>query len=72
MEEKEEKIEVKVGPIAYKKIIYHLVRYPTAKVTGIHRSTQAFSPGQQTTKWTTHIPCSTHLSSTLPSAWLST
>ena len=41
MEEKEEKLEVKVSPLAYKKIIYHLVRYPTSKVTGTISLTQA-------------------------------
>jgi len=33
-EEKEEKAEVLVSPLAFKKIVYHLLRYPTSKVTG--------------------------------------
>lgn len=33
-EEKEEKLDVTLTPVAYKKIVYHLVRYPTSKVTG--------------------------------------
>lgn len=34
VEEKEEKFEAEVAPLAYKKMVYHLLRYPTHKVTG--------------------------------------
>lgn len=34
VEEKEEKIPVTVSAVAYKKMVYHLLRYPTHKVTG--------------------------------------
>jgi hypothetical protein len=33
-EDKEEKQDVKLGPIGFRKIVYHLVRYPTSRVTG--------------------------------------
>ena len=70
MEEKEEKLEVKVGPLAYKKIIYHLVRYPTSKVTGTSTLTQASSPAAAIWRPAMPTPSSTLPSSTPLSAWL--
>ena len=40
MEEKEEKTDTEIGQLAYKKIVYHLLRYPTHKVYGTAGITQ--------------------------------
>jgi len=36
-EEREEKIEITVEELAYRKIVYHLLRYPASKVTGSYQ-----------------------------------
>lgn len=69
-EEKEEKLDVTLAPLAYKKIVYHLVRYPTSKVTGAPYPTQASSWAISNPS-STSSPSSIPLSSTLPSVWLS-
>ena len=41
-EEKEEKVNVDIGELAYRKIVYHIIRYPTSKVTGMFIDIQEF------------------------------
>lgn len=73
VEEKEEKLDIEVALLAYKKIVYHLIRYPTHKVTGTPLLTQEHSLALNPQKSPTHTPFSTPPSSTPPSAslWIS-
>lgn len=59
MEDKEQKIEGKVAPLAFKKIVYHLLRYPDQKVYGKHDSMQAHLLATRMKHWMptlSHIP----------------
>jgi hypothetical protein len=56
VEEKEEKIDVEVSPLAYKKIVYHLIRYPTHKVTGTYLPIQEYSPAHNKQKFSMPFP----------------
>lgn len=71
-EQKEEKQLVTVGQLAYCKIVYHLIRYPTAKVTGTTIATQEHSLAPTLAPSPTPTPSSTPPSSTPPSVSLST
>ena len=60
-EEKEEKAKVEVADLAYKKIVYHLIRYPTSKVTGTCEFIQGCWSARMSKKWKMHTLCFTHL-----------
>lgn len=60
VEEKEEKIDVEVSSLAYKKIVYHLIRYPTHKVTGIPIFIKEYLLGHNKQKSRMLFPSFTH------------
>lgn len=64
MEEKEEKLDAVVSRLAYRKVVYHLLRYPTHKVYGTPVSTQVLSPAATRSTSTTPTRSSIHHSST--------
>ena len=66
-------MSVEVGALAYKKIVYHLLRYPTSRVCGIHISMQECSLVLKIGKLQMHILFSTLLLSTQLSVslWIS-
>ena len=60
-EEKEEKMKVEVADLAYKKIVYHLIRYPTSKVTGTCEYIQGCWSARMSKKLKMPFLCFTHL-----------